>query len=72
MLIFFIVFEYGISNESSIDTILEKIKIELALSNLNPDMFEVLLKQNQISIIKKKFDEGISDLLEDAKRRKVN
>jgi len=29
------------------------------------------MKQNQISVIKKKFEEGISDILEDAKRRKV-
>jgi hypothetical protein len=29
------------------------------------------MKQNQISVIKKKFEEGIADILEDAKRRKV-
>jgi len=38
---------------------------------MNPDSYEVLLKSNQISVVKKKFDEGITDLLEDAKRRKV-
>ena len=50
---------------------MEKVRSELAISNLSPDTFEMLLKPNQISVVKKKFDEGISDLLEDAKRRKV-
>jgi hypothetical protein len=55
-----------------LDTVLEKVRGELAISNLSPDTFEILLKPNQISLVKKKFDEGITDLLEDAKRRKVN
>jgi len=54
-----------------LDTVLEKVRSELAVSNLIPNTFDILLKPSQISVVKKKFDEGISDLLEDAKRRKV-
>ena len=52
------------------DTILCNIKIQLDLFTQN-NSFEVLLKKNQISLLKKKFEEGITDLLEEAKRRKV-
>ncbi len=68
----FLDFEYTYDKEQTLDSILEKIKLELEISKLTPDNFEILLKQNQISVVKKKFDEGITDLLEDAKRRKVN
>lgn len=34
------------------------------------DSFEVLMRQNEISSMKRKFEEGISQILEDAKRRK--
>ena len=67
-----LVFEYTNNTEKTLDTVLEKVRSELAISNLSPGTFEVLLKPNQISVVKKKFDEGITDLLEDAKRRKVN
>lgn len=49
----------------------EKIQEELNNCENENEKFEVLMKQNQISVIKKKFEEGISDILEDAKRRKV-
>jgi ribosome maturation protein Sdo1 len=47
------------------------MKDELEDFKIHNDKFEILMKQNQISVIRKKFEEGISDILEDAKRRKV-
>ena len=47
------------------------MKLEINNTVNENEKFEVLMKQNQISVIKKKFEEGITDILEDAKRRKV-
>ena len=35
------------------------------------DKFEVLMRQNEISSMKRKFEDGITSILEDAKRRKA-
>jgi hypothetical protein len=34
------------------------------------ESFEVLMRQNELSSIKRKFEDGITNILEDAKRRK--
>ena len=35
------------------------------------DTYEILVKQNDINNMKRKFSEAITNILEDAKRRKV-
>lgn len=52
---------------SALEAIEPKIKRILEVEN---DTLEVLMRQNEISSMKRKFEDGITALLEDAKRRK--
>ena len=53
------------------ETIIEEERIKIVDEYLkDKNKFEILLKQGDILSLKKKFERGISDILEDAKRRR--
>jgi hypothetical protein len=52
--------------------LLEEIILHLkAIIEKESDNFEAFLRQNEITSMKRKYEEGIANILEDAKRRKA-
>lgn len=59
---------YEVDNSEDVRIVIEKIP---KIIENESELFESLLKQNEITTMRRKFEEGISNMLEDAKRRKV-
>jgi len=52
------------------DVSLENLLVNLSKLLEKDSEFEILLKQNEILSVRRKFEDGITNILEDAKRRK--